>query len=190
MARGAFCWEGRFLYYQFKLNGYEFKDLLVLCRVTAKRYRRGRTAVHRTIYVLAGLVLLATGALLLLEATLQKGDSLLLGAVLLAAGLLYLGLGIFYHRLTAWRSHQMQLKDVGEVTVTLDDAGVREQGRKGEGFYPYASFIDCFHSRGRYFLFLDKKHAVILPEAAMAVGAPAALGARLAEKFGGPIPEV
>ena len=76
------------------------------------------------------------------------------------------------------------------VTVTLDDAGVREQGRKGEGFYPYASFIGCFHSRGRYFLFLDKKHAVILPEAAMAVGDPAALGARLAEKFGGPIPEV
>ena len=173
MARGAFCWEGRFLYYQFKLNGYEFKDLLVLCRVTAKRYRRGRPAGHRTIYVLAGLVLLATGALLLL-----------------AAGLLYLGLGIFYHRLTAWRSHQMQLKDVGEVTVTLDDAGVREQGRKGEGFYPYASFIGCSHSRGRDFLFLDKKHAVILPEAAMAVGDPAALGARLAEKFGGPIPEV
>lgn len=178
------------MYYQFKVNGYTIQDLVVLCRITAKRYRRGRTAVHRTIYVLAGLVLLATGALLLLEATLQKGDSLLLGAVLLAAGLLYLGLGIFYHRLTAWRSHQIQLKDVGEVTVTLDDAGVREQSKKGEGFYPYASFIDCFHSPGRYFLFLDKKHAVILPEAAMAVGDPAAFGPKLAEKFGGTVLEV
>ena len=30
----------------------------------------------------------------------------------------------------------MQIKDVGEITVTLDDAGVREQSKKGEGFYP------------------------------------------------------
>ena len=178
------------MYYQFKLNGYTIQDLVVLCRITAKRYRRGRTAVHRTIYVLAGLVLLATGALLLLEATLQKGGSLLLGAVLLAAGLLYLGLGIFYHRLTAWRSSRMQIKDVGEITVTLDDAGVREQSKKGEGFYPYSSFIGCFHSREWYLLFLDKKHAVILPEAAMTVGDPAAFGPKLAEKFGGTVLEV
>ena len=178
------------MYYQFKLNGYTIQDLLVLCRVTAKRYRRGRTLLHRTVYVLAGLALLATGVLLLLDAILQEGDSLLLGVVLLAAGLLYLGLGIFYHRLTAWRSHRMQLRDMGEITVTLDDAGVREQGKKGEGFYPYSSFIGCFHSRGRYLLFLDKKHAVILPEQAVTVGDPAALGGKLAEKFGGVPPEV
>lgn len=178
------------MYYQFKLNGYTIQDLLILCRVTSKRYQRARTLLHRTVYVLAGLVLLATGVLLLLDTIFQEGDSLLLGTVLLAAGLLYLGLGIFYHRITAWRSHRMQLKDMGEITVTLDDAGVREQGRKGEGFYPYASFIGCFHSRGRYLLFLDKKHAVILPESAVTVGDPAALGAKLAEKFGGAPPEV
>ena len=84
----------------------------------------------------------------------------------------------------------MQIRDLGEVTVTLDDAGVRERSRKGESFYPYSSFISCFHSRGRYFLFVDKKHAVILPEQAIAVGDPAALGAKLSEKFGGAIPEV
>lgn len=178
------------MYYQFKLNGYTIQDLLVLNRVTSKCYRRTRTLLHRAVYFLAGLVLLATGMLLLLDAILLEGDSLLLGIVLLAAGLLYLGLGIFYHRLTAWRSHRMQLRDMGEITVTLDDAGVREQGRKGEGFYPYSSFIGCFHSRGRYLLFLDKKHAVILPEPAVTVGDPAALGARLAEKFGGALPEV
>ena len=178
------------MYYQFKLNGYTIQDLLVLNRVTSKCYRRTRTLLHRAVYLLAGLVLLATGMLLLLDAILLEGDSLLLGVVLLAAGLLYLGLGIFYHRLSAWRSSRMLLKNPGEITVTLDDAGVREQGQKGEGFYPYSSFIGCFHSRGRYLLFLDKKHAVILPEQAVAVGDPATLGAKLAEKFGGVVAEV
>ena len=190
MARGAFCWEGRFLYYQFKLNGYSYEDLLVLCRVTAGCYRRARTVIYRAIVLALGVVMLGLGGLLILGNFLSGDGFSLLGAALILLGLLYLGLSIFYHRFSAWRSSRMQLKDTGEITVTLDDAGVREQGRKGEGFYPYASFIGCFHSRGRYFLFLDKKHAVILPEAAMAVGDPAGLGARLAEKFGGPIPEV
>ncbi len=178
------------MYYQFKLNGYTIQDLLVLNRVTSKCYRRTRTLLHRVMYFLAGAVALTTGMLLLLDAVLLEGDSLLLGVVLLLAGLLYLGLGIFYHRLTAWRSSRMQIKDVGEITVTLDDAGVREQSKKGEGFYPYSSFIGCFHSRERYLLFLDKKHAVILPEQAVTVGDPAALGAKLAEKFGAAAPEV
>lgn len=173
------------MYYQFKLNGYTFQDLLALNRVTAKRYRRTRTVIYRVVMLLLGLAMLGMGALLLWA----EGPTVL-GAALVLLSLLYLGLAVFYHRLTAWRSSRMQLKGMGEVTATLDDAGVREQGEKGEGFYPYSSFIGCFHSRGRYFLFLDKKHAVILPEAAIAVGDPATLGQKLAAKFGGPVAEV
>lgn len=178
------------MYYQFRLNGYTIQDLLVLNRVTAKCYRRTRTLLRRAVYFLAGLALLATGMLLLLDAVLLEGDSLLLGIVLLAAGLLYLGLGIFYHRLSAWRSRRMLLKDAGEITVTLDDAGVREQGQKGESFYPYRAFIGCVHSQGRYLLFIDNKHAIILPEAAVTVGDPNTLGQKLSEKFGGELREL
>ena len=178
------------MYYQFKLNSYTIQDLLVLCRVMAKCYRRRITALVRAISFIAGLLMLATGALLLLESILLIADSGLLGTVLVLLGLLYLALSIFYHRFNAWHSRRLMLKDTGEITVTLDDAGVREQGKKGEGFYPYSSFIGCFHSRGRYLLFLDKKHAVILPESAVTVGDPAALGAKLAEKFGGAVAEV
>lgn len=172
------------MYYQFKLCGYTFQDLTVLCRVAAKRYRRAYTALVRGVIFLLGLAMLGMGALFL--ALDVPG---VWGVVLVLLGLLYLGLSVFYYRFTAWRSGRMQLKDAGEITVTLDDAGVRESGKKGESFYPYASFIGCFHSQGRYLLFLDKKHAVILPEAAIAVGDPASLGAKLAEKFGGPIRE-
>lgn len=173
------------MYYQFKLNGYTYQDLLALCRVVAKRYRRARVTVYRVVMMLLGLVMLAVGALLLWA----EGPTVL-DAALIGLGLLYLGLSVFYYRFTAWRSSRMQIRDLGEVTVTLDDAGVRERSRKGESFYPHSSFISCFHSRGRYFLFVDKKHAVILPEQAIAVGDPAALGAKLSEKFGGAIPEV
>ena len=173
------------MYYQFKVNGYTIQDLVILCRVTAKRYRWARTLLFRGIALILGLIMLGMGALIL-----AAEGSTVLGIALILLSLLYLTLSIFYYRLTAWRSSRMQIKDVGEITVTLDDAGVREQSRKGEGFYPYSSFISCFHSRERYLLFLDKKHAVILPEQAITVGDPAALGAKLAEKFGAAAPEV
>ena len=177
------------MYYQFKLNGYTYQDLLALCRVAAKRYRRGRTIAVRSLLLVLGLAMIELGGLLVLGELLSGGGFPLQGALVVLLGLVYLGLSVFYHRFTAWRSSRMQIKDLGEVTVTLDDAGVRERGRKGESFHPYSSFISCFHSRERYFLFVDKKHAVILPEQAIAMGDPAALGAKLAEKFGGRIPE-
>ena len=170
------------MYYQFKLNGYTYQDLLALCRVAAKRYRRGRTIAVRSLLLVLGLAMIGLGGLLVLGELLSGGGFPLQGALVVLLGLVYLGLSVFYHRFTAWRSSRMQIKDLGEITVTLDDAGVRERGRKGESFHPYSSFI-------RYFLFVDKKHAVILPEQAIAVGDPAALGAKLAEKFGGRIPE-
>lgn len=105
-------------------------------------------------------------------------------------GLLYLCFPLFYHRLNARRSRRLQMKDTGEITVTLDDTGVREQSKKGESFWPYSSFIACVHSQDRYLLFIDKVHAIILWEEALTVGAPAALGEKLAEKFGGTIREL
>ncbi len=173
------------MYYQFKLDGYTFQDLMALNRAMARLYRRGRTAASRTVRFFMGLLMLAMSSLVLVG-----GISIPLGIMLVVLGVVYLCLAVFHYRLSAWHSSRLQLKDAGELTVTLDDTGVREHGRKGEGFYPYASFIGCAHSRERYFLFLDKRHAVILPEAAIAVGDPAALGAKLAEKFDGSIQEV
>lgn len=119
------------MYYQFKVNGYTIQDLVVLCRITAKRYRRGRTLLFRGIVLVLGLVMLGMGALIL-----AAEGSTVLGTALILLSLLYLALSVFYYRLTAWRSSRMQIKDVGEITVTLDDAGVREQSKKARAFTP------------------------------------------------------
>lgn len=170
------------MYYQFKLNSYTIQDLLILSRVTAKCYRRVRTLISRVVLFFLGLVMLGMGLLVLIGA-----GPLTLEILLLAGGLLYIGLSIFYHRLVAWKSRRMLIKNTGEITVTLDDAGVRECSEKVEGFYPYQAFIGCVYSPGWYFLFLDKKHAVILPEGAMIAGDPEHFRDFIQEKTGKPV---
>ena len=103
---------GKTVYYQFKLNGYTIQDLVILCRVTAKRYRWARTLLFRGIALILGLIMLGMGALIL-----AAEGSTVLGIALILLSLLYLALSIFYYRLTAWRSSRMQIKDVGEITI-------------------------------------------------------------------------
>ena len=73
------------MYYQFKLNGYTIQDLVILCRVTAKRYRWARTLLFRGIALILGLIMLGMGALIL-----AAEGSTVLGIALILLSLLYL----------------------------------------------------------------------------------------------------
>lgn len=169
--------------FQFKLT-YAFEDLLVLNRVVRKTYRRWPARISRGVGFFLCALCVPLGIFLL-----YLGE-LLTGFLDLLLGLVILALTIWYDRINAWASRRLLLKDTGEITVTLDEDGLLEQSLKGEAFYPYGAFIGGFHCRGRYLLFLDKKHGVILPEYAVTAGDPAALGVWLTEKLGKEIIEV
>ena len=169
--------------FQFKLT-YAFEDLLVLNRVVRKTYRRWFARISRGVcFLLGALCVPAGGVLLYLGETAMGFVGLLVSLVLLA-------LSVWYDRINAWTTRRLLIKGAGEITVTLEEDGARERSLKGEAFYPYEALIGGFHCRGRYLLFLDKKHGAILPERALTEGDPAELGRWLAEKLGKEITEV
>ena len=50
--------------------------------------------------------------------------------------------------------------------------------------YAYTAFSALYHSRGNYYLYVDKGHAFVLPERCFTRGDPAEFGAFIAEKTG------
>jgi len=166
---------------------YEFEDFLILNRVGAKAYRRRSTLlVNMFCLLMGGGHLLAAGVL-----TCLKGKEAfpttpfnLISSVLLCA------LPFLRYHIAAWKSLRMQMKDTGELTVVLDEDGLREHSLKGEGFHPWQSFIAVYRSRGSYLLFADKKHASILPRRVITEETIAPLERFLTEKIGTEIKEI
>lgn len=166
---------------------YEFEDLLILNRVVAKAYRRWLTRITNILWPLIGVSdLLAAGFLIYL----QGKDAFPVALIALVIGAFLCASPFFRYHLAAWQSRRMLVKDTGELTVVLDEDGLREHSLKGEGFYPWESFINVYRSRGSYLLFLDKKHALILPGRVIPEETVAPLERFLAEKFGTEIKEI
>lgn len=162
--------------FQFQYD-YTLEDMNALSRVTAKTYRRKKVLIYRTVLALLGVAYLGMGVLLL------SGDSVVSGIILLVAGVLFAAICIFYHQGTAWRTKRMMVEGEGGFTVTLEEESVHGKSEKGESSYPYSAVVEVFHYKERYFLFLDKRHAVLLPERALVNGEPAKLKPWLEEKL-------
>ncbi len=58
------------------------------------------------------------------------------------------------------------------------------------GRYAYSAFRELYHTRDAYYLYIDKGHAVILPERCFTQGDPAAFGRFIAEKTGLEVKEI
>lgn len=162
--------------YQFRYD-YTLEDMNALSRVTARTYRRKKVMLYRVVLTLLALAYLAVGGVML------SGGSILWGAILIVAGVLFAALSLFYHQGTAWRSKRMMAEDTGDFTVELEEESVRGRSEKGESAYPYSAVIGAYHYRERYFLFLDQRHAMLLPERALTQGDPASLKPFLEDKL-------
>jgi len=157
---------------------YTLDDMNALSRVTAKTYRRKKTLVYRLVCALLGVGYLALGLMMIPSG--QKFTAV----ILVAAGLFFSAIAIFFHKGAAWRSKRMLVEGLGELTAELEETGIRGKSQKAGEFYPYDAIIGAYHYRGRYFLFLDKKHAVLLPETGLVEGDSAALKDFLERKLG------
>ncbi len=163
--------------FQFKLS-YGKEDFLALNRAMGRTLQRGRRRLRRVIYLLFSMVFLFFGALFLTV------ESYAAGVIVSLGGTYFLALSVFYDRISAWRSRRLQIEGVEELTIDLEGEGVRARSPKGEEFTLYSSFIGLLYLDGRYFLPLDKRHALILPEAALTRGDDAALRSWLERKLG------
>lgn len=172
--------------YQFQFE-YNFQDLLILNCVHIKT-----SAGRKVASILLRLVLLLMGVPMVVTSVwaLAVGQCELPLIAFLFMGLLYIVLAIFYYRFGAWYSKRLQMKGTGELTVTVDEDSVREHSLKGDNTFPWSAFASGYHSRERYFLFIDPRHAVILPERALTIGDSTMLKSFLEEKLHKEVKEI
>lgn len=169
--------------FQFQYS-HTLEDMNALSRVSAKTYRRKRVLIYRGVLALLGIVYLVMGGLIL------SHGGIVAGLILLAAGALFSAICLFYHQGTAWRSKRMALEGEKDFTVTLEENGIHGKSEKGEGTNVYSAVIGAYHYKKRYFLFLDKRHALLLPERGLIQGDPAQLKDFLSEKLGKEVKEL
>lgn len=161
--------------FRFELsNGCLAQELVALNKLYAKKskIRRWTTPLLRLFFVLVGGAFVLSSLSCLDGGYVGETPVWRLVAVPLVIGLLWLFLGLFYFRFSAWKSRRMMLENSGSFLFVLDDEGVTEQTSKGVAHYHYDSFQEAYDDQKRWFLFLDKHHAFILPKEAMTMGNP------------------
>lgn len=163
---------------------YTLEDMNALSRVAAKTYRRKKVLITRMVMALLGLAYLAMGALLLFH------QSWVTGGIIFAAGVFFAAVAIFYHQGAAWRSKRMMVAGEGAFTVELEEKSVWGRSEKGESAYPYSAVTGAYYYKERYFLFVDKRHAMLLPERGLVEGDAMALKSFLEERLKKEIKEI
>ena len=178
--------------FRFELpDGYSLRDMFVFNRVVVKRGR-----VQRWLVPLLRLGMILIGAAMVLVACSLLnggvGETPPWGEILaqLFAGIYLLALGIFFDWMNAWHSKRMQPRNVRFYDVTLTDDGLTEISGIGLTHCDYSAFTEACAYKEYWLLFLDKRHAEILPRSAMTVGDPDAFPAFWAEKTGIPIKKI
>lgn len=146
-------------------HGYEKADFIAMQKLYQKKMLPWWKYVFALILLIAGVIVVAEGILLLAFGNIGQGLFSLVWGLLLA--LLFL----FRTRINAWGSRRQAMK-TGNLTIKFSAEGLTETSRMGTFSMPYGNVERVFYYRERYFLFLDKRHAHILPERAFAVGDP------------------
>ena len=169
--------------FQFQF-AYTLEDLTALSRVVAKTYRRRRMLINRIFLALMAVAYLILGGLLF---SIGKAVQ---GIVTMAFGVLLAALCLFYHRWIARRSRRSLMEGSGVNTVTLEEERISDKNEKAESTYPYSSIIGAYHYQERYFLFVDKRHALVLPERSLTQGDADSLRSFLEDKIGKTVVEL
>lgn len=160
-------------------HGYRKEDFRALTRLAAKTTRKWSSRIISVFGLTVGLFSLLSG-LLMLWSDEEAGE---LTATLLLFGGLCLVLCFFRSRLNAWGARKQTLQ-VENLTMKFSDEGLAQSSSKAAASVPYHAFERLYHYRDRYFLFVDKLHAYILPEDRFVVGDSADFRAFIEAKTG------
>ena len=105
------------------------------------------------------------------------------GIVWILLGEILLLVSVFYNRINAWGTRKQTLQ-VENLTIKFSDEGLAQSSSKAAASVPYHAFERLYYYRDRYFLFVDKLHAYILPEDRFVVGDSADFRAFIEAKTG------
>lgn len=156
-------------------QGYEKDDYLALQRLYQKKLQPWWKHILEVLMLLAGVIVVIDAILLLTLGSIGQG------LFSLALGLLLAMIFLFRTRINAWASRRQAMK-TENLTVKFSAEGITETSSTGTLTMPYSNVERIFHYRACYFLFLDKRHAHILPESHFAVGDPADFAAFIEDR--------
>ena len=160
-------------------HSYRKEDFRALSKLADQTTRKWSGRILSLFGLVVGLFALLSGILMLWS----DGGLSDLAATLLLFGGLCLVLCLFRRRLNAWGARKQSLK-VENLTMKFSDEGLTQSSDKATAIVPYRAFERLYYDRGRYFLFVDRLHAYILPEDRFVVGDPADFRAFIEEKTG------
>ena len=165
-------------------DGYSLEDLRLFNILCARRGKVTRWSVP-----LLRLVLLAGGAFLFLTGilTLAKKGSVLLAVLYLLVGAAWMLLGLFRDRVNAWRSRRIMLRGVHRMEFTVTEDGIAEKTEFTNAEYTFEPDCALVFYKETYFVFFDKRHAVLLPLRCMTRGKAKDLEKFWEEKMGKPV---
>lgn len=160
-------------------HSYRKEDFRALSKLADRTTRKWSGRIISLFGFAVGLFAFLTGILML---TSDEEMSELTATLLLFGGLC-LVLCFFRNRLNAWGTRKQALK-VENLTMKFGDEGLTQSSDKATAMVPYHAVERLYHYRGRYFLFVDRLHAYILPEDRFVVGDPADFRTFIEEKTG------
>ena len=160
---------------------YTYQDYLAFARLVMRTYQKGLSLVLRLLLGLAGGCYLAVSLLMLFTEGFGL-EWLWVGIV----GLLLLVTAIFTGPLNALRSSRHAVQGTGPIRFRFSEDCFSHECALESGLHPYRALHALWRFRGRYFLFLDRRHAYILPASGLSDGAPADFERFLSERTGLP----
>lgn len=168
--------------YRFQLER-TLEDYNALSRVYAKTTYKRAVLIRRTLYGVSAAFFLLLGA----------GNCYLkrwvFAAIYMSMALFFVVSNLFWHPLVARRMWRHASKDLGTITVWLEESGIRTKHAKEESLSPYEAYDGVYYYRERYFLTSGGEIGA-LPEHSLVEGDPATLKAFLADKLQKEVQEI
>lgn len=142
-------------------------------------------ALQKVVRMKAGKVLIWIGTIICTIDTIllwvwNSEDKILLSVL----ALLVWAIVLFLDRFVGWRVYRGRNRGVKEISYTFCGETLLIQDALEEGKIGYAAFTRLAEDRKRYFLFVQKHAAYILPKSDFTQGDPAEFAAFIAEKTG------
>lgn len=164
---------------------YELEDFLILNHVADEKNGRG----GKILLILSPVFFVDVAALIgLYFSKASIADNWRYLCFLTVAGIILSA--YLFPRGLARESQKRGMQNLGEVTIVLDENGIRESCGKGDTQRKWSAVVVGYYCRGRYFLFVDNCYALILPERALVEGDPAGLRVFLEDRLQMEIKEI
>lgn len=167
--------------YRFE-HTYTRRDMEMLSRLSAKTRQKWKVLLVRGIPIVIGV---AYGVLCAVW-----WGNMPMTALCMVACILFLWIGVFYHKRTAILTWRKFAKDHDVSITVLEEDRIYGKGKLGESVWPYDSITALYHYKDSYCLMVGKSQVIMLPESDLCQGDLASFPAFLEERTGKTITEL